>query len=117
MPFEPSGKRTFILSAGEHNIELAMGKNGNAQVQANTYNRLALGLVDGHCKSKVDRKLTAGKRDMEVLIGRLDIHSGNKNKFSSMFTTQDAALQHMPLYIHQDHACAIAETLIGIKVT
>jgi hypothetical protein len=50
------------------------------------YHRLALRLVDGHCESEADRELTTGKRDVEVLIGRLNVHSGNEDNISSMFT-------------------------------
>jgi hypothetical protein len=57
-----------------------------------------------------------GKWDVKVLIGRLDIHSGNEDDVSCKVSTQDAALQHMLFYIHQDHACSIAETLRRINV-
>jgi hypothetical protein len=52
-----------------------------------------LGLVDGHCKSQANGELTAGKWNVKILIGRLDVHSGNEDNVSCMFTTQDAALQ------------------------
>ena len=94
-----------------------MGEDWNTQVQSYMCNGLALGLVDGHCKSKTNGELTVGKRNVEVIIGRLDIHSGNEDNVSCKFASQDAALQHVLFYIHQDHVSAIAKTLRRVNVS
>ena len=54
-------------AARECDVKLAMGEDGNAKIQSDIYDRLTLGLVDGHGKGQTNRKLTSHKGDVKIL--------------------------------------------------
>jgi hypothetical protein len=45
-----------------------MGEDRDPQVQANIFDRLALGLVDGHGECNTNRELAAGEPNRQLLF-------------------------------------------------
>jgi len=52
------------------NIKLTMRKHRSSKIKTNILNRLTLRLIDGHCKSQMNRELMMWKRDVHVPLQR-----------------------------------------------
>src|ERR1700724_288578 len=77
---------------------------------------LSLRLVDGHCKVKSKRKLSALKLKWNLSVGWLKLEAWNKDKTSSMVSSNKADLDDVTANLSDDASASIANTFSSIDV-
>src|ERR1700724_210128 len=77
---------------------------------------LSLRLVDGHCKAKSKRKLSALKLKWNLSVGRLELEAWNKDKTSSIVSSNKADLDDVTTNLSDDASASIANTFSSIDI-